>query len=584
LVKAIRQQNAPRRERLEVFKQLYADEPIGNDVPGVFRPSMMTRYNLVRSAVDTIHSKIASSWPRAMVITVDGDYSLSTRAEQQSKWLDGDDERLNMSELGPRVYQDVLTYGTGVIYNTDFHGRTLSERAFVGDLEVDPREEQHDCVRSMYRVRVMDRGILLEMYPDSEDAIRDAQPVTDPITTKLSDASDMVLVFEGWRLPDSPEAAGRHIVALDVSEHALSGDALEDEEWTRDHFPFSFCRWARVPGRFWGVGIPEQGMGPQAELNEISETLSESYHLFVPSVWAPKGSINVHKLTNEVGRVYEYEGTSAPPMVQAGGGGLADFAMREEALIQRFFQLIGVSQLSASSMKPAGLNSGKALVVHQDIESERFAIASRDYERFAVDTAKQRLSVATMLANRDDFQKEKLRVFGGSEGLEVVYFEAAKENDPYVIRCFPVSALSKSAAARIEEVESMVKAGFITDMHVAKELLRFPDLDRHMSIELAGMKVVRKSVEECLKGKSVPANPYAPKQYAVRYGALMHNLATLRGAPESGLACLRDYIQMTIELPDPMAAAAPSGAPAMPPGGPMPPPMGPPLSVVPPGA
>jgi hypothetical protein len=65
-----------------------------------------------------------------------------------------------------------------------------------------------------------------------------------------------------------------------------------------------------------------------------------------------------------------------------------------ENMIQKGYQLPGVSQLSASSLKPMGIDSGKALRAVDDIQVQRFQTIAQSYEQFSVQVARNDISQA----------------------------------------------------------------------------------------------------------------------------------------------------------------------------------------------
>jgi hypothetical protein len=439
--------------------------------------------------------------------------------------------------------------------------------------------------------------VLCEMYPQHREKIEQARrsnPVTDDLIGSDNGIADMVMAVEAWRLKDGPEGKGRHVIAVD-------GCTLRDDKaWDEDVFPFAWCHWSRAPRRFFGIGLIEQMLAPQGELNEIAENNSKSRHLLVPILVAEEDSLTVDTLTNDVGRVYTIKaGTVFAPQLLHHTTAFLQMAQMEEIYISRVWKLAGISDLSVASEKPAGLNSGKALQNFADLESERFAMANRSWERLFIDVARLGYKCAQRIAKSDATKARKLEVLGGKDMLESVVFEDADLGDsPYRIDVFPVSQLSNSIAAKIDEVMTMVNAQLIDDPDDARELLDLPDLKRYQTIKSAGRKLVRKIVDRALKhGIATSPHPYMPLPYLIQYGSLAADLAEQNNAPDDHVQALRDMVQSAIELKTAQTPPPPAGGPPMPGGAPMPPPapmppdpMGPPpmggpppLAVVPPG-
>lgn len=602
LVQAILdKEGAARRTWLQAMRCVYLDEPLDADASRQFEElnyptdDIRTPWPALRCGVDAMHSKIAKTHPRCLVLTEDGDWDLQNRAELLTQWLDGEFDRLGIAEIGERVWHDCLLYGTGAIYVGVKHDMPHAERVKVADLFVDPLEAENDCVRSLYRARRMDVGVLSEMFPTRKDEIRRAKttPGNRDGLTAEGETADMVLAIEAWRLPDGPNAKGRHVIAID------GVTLLDDREWADEQFPIAFVHWSRDPEGFWGIGLVEQMLAPQGELDEIALTNSESRHVFVPSLHAemgPEGNITTEQLDNGRGRFYRRPMGTQPPTLLSPGAIFLDMAQLEEIYIQRVWNLAGISQLSVASQKPGGLNSGTAIQNFTDVESERFAVPGRSWERLHIDVGKLLVACAEKIAASDASKAKKLKAMGGKDTLQTVSFADARMGDnPHKIRVFPVSQLSNAVAAKIDEIEKMVNAGMIADMDDARELADIPDLKRYHSITSAGRRLVRKLIDNALKyGIAKSPTPYMPLPYFIRFGSLSADLAEEHDAPEANVQTLRDMVQAAIEMKagiDAEAAAkVAASAPQPPAGPPMPPldgpPMGPqpmpPLAIVPP--
>lgn len=575
---------AGRTRDLIAWRDLYVDAPRDDwGALGLFR-DRRARNNVVQSAVDTVCAKLSKSRTLPWVITSNGDWQARWRAKLTTLWLDGQFEALKIYDLGNTVLQDAAIFGDGVAKFYRRHGKPACEIVWAGDLFVDAREERYRCVRTMYQVAGYDKGVLQAIYPKFAEQIAKAPKYTDPLhaTPTRTGPADLVMVVEAWRLPDGPDTPGRHVCCI-------QGATLEDEEWTRDDFPFVRMQWSRDPLRYWGMGLVERMSGTQAELNKMSATIEEAYDLCPPaSIWLQAGAeVDAKAITNESWKVFTYNGPQ-PPIVLTPDAIAPSFSMREQAIVQRAWDISGVSQLSATSEKPAGLNSGKALIVYQDVESERFYLQAKALEQFYVGCARQLICIADEIANDDSYEdKSKLDTYGrprmGRKDVlhEVHYVDAMLGDMPHIIQVFPISSLATSPQGRLQQVSDLMQVGIITDPATARELLDFPDLDRYNSEESAGRELVEKTIGLALEGEQVTAHPLMPLDYAIRKGTLEHDLAEIQGAPERELQCLRDFIAMAETLlaqmqppppplPAPMPGAAPMPAgpamPALPPG------------------
>lgn len=587
-----------RRALLECWRCMYIDEPMPDGAPAdtAFERGMRTRWPALRSGVDSVHSRIAKSRPRVQVLTIDGDYELSTRADNLTMYIDGEFDRLNIYELMERCFLDAEVYGRGWLhffekFETDEDGkrtgRTACERVYEGDMFTDPVEEEHDCIRSRYRIKWVDRFVLAEAYPKHAEKIL-AIKAPDPMLrkhTRGAGESDTILVVEGWHLPLSKTKPGRHVIACDDC-------VLVKEPWTDDTFPFAQVYWARDPASDRGIGLVAQMAGPQRELDEYAEVEHENRALFVPSAWLSGGDeVDSSEINNAPGTVYKT--TAGTIQLFDPTACVLNMQRVVDIMIERVHNLAGVSVLSAQSEKPSGVTSGVALNSLHNIESERFAMASRSYERLGVDAGKQIIASAERLA-RAKVSPKTLQTYGSEDdAMSEVTFEDARFGErPYQIRTFAASSLSTQPAAKMEEVMTAINAGWV-DKEDGGDLLGFPDFKRHVSIVSAGRRMVKKAVELALrKGEATPPDPYWPLDYMIRYGTLARDDAQRKNCPPSRLRVLEDMIGAAQQMQARAAIAAQpmAGMPAGGPGAQMAPPAipampaGPGLAVVPPGA
>ncbi len=564
------QQSDPRVADLLAWADLYNDQARDDwAMRGLFR-DRRARINALQSIVDTVTAKLARSRTRPWIVTASGDWEARSRAKLSTLWLDGQFEALSIYEKADVVLQDAAIFGAGALKLYHQDGELNADVVWPGDLFVDPREERHRCVRTLYQVAGYDKGVLAARYPKHRAAIERAGSYEDrALRAHGTGPADLVQVIEVWRLPDGDAACGRHVIVID-------GACLLDEEWERDCFPFAVLQWSRAPLRFWGSGLVALLSGAQAQLNRIAATLEDAYEHCPPaSLWCESDAqIDVLKIDNSPWKIHTYQTGSQPPFVLTPNAISGDFSMREETLLSRMYAISGVSEMSAASVKPAGLNSGKAMLVHQDVESERFYAQARALEQWHVAVAQHLIALAEEVVEDEEIEdKSALDALGGRKTLEAVSYVDARLGDrPHMIRVFPVSSLATSPQGRLQQVADLMQLGILTDTNAARELLEFPDLDRYNAVESAGRDLVDRTIGECLRGNPKTAHPLMPLDYVVRKGTLEHDLAELDGCDEDGLQCLRDFISMAQTL---MVAAAPPPAPALPgapmPGGPMPP-------------
>lgn len=561
---------------LRCWYALYRDETYEDYLRiGIDRRSR-SRDNVVQNGIDSVHARLTKNRPKPWIVTVGGEWSAQDRAKQASKYLEGEFARLDVYKTTSSAALDSLVFGDGMVKVFRRRNRPMIERVWVGELLVDPTEAKHNSVRTLYQIKLVDKDVLKERYPDFrveiERATRFENLLRGTWEREGEITSDMAHVIEAWHLPsrdevddDETKSDGRHVICTDTA-------TLADEEWSRDHFPFAKLPWAEDPLGYWSQGLAERMCGSQAEIDHDNAIVSECFDRTVPSVWvADQARINREIIDNDPVRVYRFSNAGSPPIFMASAPVSDQHLVRLEKLKQDAYANQGISELSARSEKPAGLNSGRALRIHHDIEAARFSKPARAWETFHVDIARLVLEVADDIASDDDVADSDLTVYVGKDALESIRYADARLRDaPYDVRVFPASSLSSTPEGKLQDVQDLIGLGVITDPNDIRDLLDFPDLDRYNTVESAGRRLSDKIIEAALKGEVSPANEYLPLPYAHKRAVLTYSLAKLDGAPESSLKRLEALIAHIEELirraaNPPPAAAMPGSPMALPP-------------------
>jgi hypothetical protein len=393
--------------------------------------------------------------------------------------------------------------------------------------------------------------------------------------------STLVEVVEAWHLPDDNGKGGRHCICID-------NKTMIDEKWERKYFPFAFHRFKPRPIGFFGMGIAEQITGIQVEINKVLKCIQTSFHLLgSPAVLVEKASgvIRSH-LNNEVGRIIEY--TGAPPMLWNQNPVSPQLIEHLKDLVNQAYNLIGVSLLSASSMKPAGLDSGKALRTFNDIESERFALVQASWEEFHCETARQMIDLCREI--KEDEGDTEVMHPNRRFVRKVKWSDVELPEGEYTIQCFPTSFLSNTPYGRLQDIQELVQAGFI-DKASALKLLDFPDIKSHINLQVSAVDNIETQIDNMLdKGMFETPEPFQDLAYGIPMVQAAYLQAKNENVPEENLELCRRWIELAKSMQDQakaeeaqrMAAAqmqaAPQGAAMLPGGEPQAVPQAPPVS------
>lgn len=509
--------------------------------------------NVVQNMIDTIVSKITKSRPKASFLTDQGDFSLQTKAKKLTKFVEGLFLSGNFYEKQTQAFQDACIFGTGVTKIFRQGDEIKSERVFIEEIIVDDSEAFHGEPRQMHQRKFVNRDVLKEMFPDKSGFIEVAS--SERAFHDANRNKDMIPVIESWHLPSAPGASdGKHAISIENT-------TLFVEKYEKDFFPFVFLRWGVRPLGFFGQGLAEQLAGIQLEINKILKTIQVSMHLTsIPKVFVEANSkvVTAH-LNNKIGGIIKYVG--AKPSYESVSAIPQDLFQHLDRLYTRAFEVAGISQLSAQSSKPSGLDSGKALREFSDIESERFQYVSRRYEDSFLSAAKLFISLAKEIFEEKGEFSVKVK---GDKFLETVDWKSVDlQEDQFMMQVFATSSLSSTPSGKLQDVQELLQAGLISPEEGLK-LLDFPDLQSYIDRKNAGLADIERMIELMIeKGEYQSPEPYQDLQNGIRMMQQTYLLLRTQNAPEETLDLFRRWVEDANDLI--IRSITPAAPPPVPP-------------------
>lgn len=516
-------------------------------------------FNLVQSCVDTLVSRISQSRPAPVFLTDNGDYRERNLSKKLNQFILGEFHHTKAYEKATIILRDCFVEGTGCLKVYEGPDKRVAlDRVLLTELLVDPNEAIYGEPRQLYQIKLMDRSVLMDQCPEFKKEIGLAeQAYPDNSADSSKTVSDLVMVVEGWRLPSGPEAGdGRHTIAC------TSGTIL-DEAWEKDSFPFVFLHYSPRMLGFWAQGLAEQLMGTQIEINSLLYTISRAIKLVgVPRTFIQKGSkvVKAH-FNNEVGSLIEYSGTK--PIYEVAPCVPQEMYAQLQRLIEYGYQQCGVSALSASSQKPAGLNSGEAIRSYDDISTDRMAATHKRYDNMFVDLTYKILDVACDIAERDG---KYSTVYPAKNGVREVDLPAAGKlrKNSYVVQVFTQSSLPKDPAGRLAKITEMMQAGIIT-LTEGRRLLDYPDLNQAEILANAAEERILQVLDDIIdRGKFSPPEPTMDLALGKKIVVQYINLYGGAKLEEEKLDMLRNWYTQIMAM-EKQAMTPPPGA--MPPAG-----------------
>lgn len=570
-LKLIEQHNSAHMEQLTVSTRLYGNTSAFSLVGSAFTrassvaPSPSAQrisFNLCASVGDTLSAQRAKEKIVPVFITSGGRWGLQRKAENLSKFLKGVFYETNFQEMRVQAFLDGYVWGDGFVHPFRTHDdRVGIERVLPHELFVDNVEAMvSGQVRQKHRVKVVDRDVLLEMFQDDKEAtakIKDAQPANMQEYAGSQTAADLVTVSESYHLRSSEEAKdGRKVIALEDK-------ILLNDPWEHDYFPFPRFQYARRMLGYFGQGGVERLQNLQGEINRLMILVQKSMWLGGSfKVLLENGSKVVSQhVNNEVGALIHYTGTApqyiTPPLIQQ------EIYPWIDGLIEKGFRQEGVSQMDAASVKPLGLNSGKALREFDRVAEDRQLWLGQKLEAFGIETGHQCIDVVK------DIYKDKKSyktIWPGVNLMEQIdWKDVALDREEYVLKAFPKSTLPDEPSARAETIEEYMQAGLISPRG-GRRLLRTEDIEMADNLANAAEDLICKTIEAMLYDKDEPLPPDGTwdLQLARQIGLQYRNFALLNECPQENVDLLDTWLGFLDEAQGLIAPPAPMDATASP--------------------
>ena len=563
-INSIRNESAYRRQMWTRAAEVYGTDlkMFGMPIRNVWDERVS--FNVARNAIHTMQAKLARQMPLPSTLTVGGDFLQRYRAKQLDRFLHGAFYAASYAKAYPQLLLDVLVFGVAAckVYVQD--GAIQMERVPIFDLLVSDAESRYGTPRCLYHRCYMDRSVVLEAFGgDEEDlygtenerkkAVLSAPRPADDDSTYMNTSrySDQILVYEATHLASGPNATdGLRVIAL-------STGTLATVPWKRTaNFGFGFLRLNTDLAGFYGPSMALELAAAQDEYDKLSNKIQIAHDLMGGShIMVQAGTLGKTKIDNDVGTIIEYQG--AKPDVFNPQPVHPDTYAYKDMIAQNMLRYQGISELSAQSLLPAGLRqaSGHALRVYDDMEDSRFRVAHEAVRQFHVELGWLIVDACEEAAENG----EEVEILAPGQGAleRINWSDVRMDRKEYTLRCEPISALSQSKAALLQETLELVDRKIITDRRIVADMLNLPDIDATRDLETADVDVVDKACSLILRGLDYP-DPDKRLLLDVAYDRARkhYNKARVDGVPEERIAALDEYLSKIEALIAQMQAEA----------------------------
>ena len=421
----------------------------------------MIQENVIRSCIDTLGSKIASQKVTPFFNTVNGTFREIQVVKAAQQFFDILYDELNVKKTVVQAFVDSCITDRGIIYvNKD---NKNIERIQPWQFFFDPREYAY--------------GQLTHC----------AFKKTDYPASLLTEKTDLqtVTLHEYWSIKE-------HIHATYIEEL----NKVSFDKWDANILPFAILRWSNPVKASSSTCVVDLLFGIQKQINYLlSQIKDASKSSFGIKYIVPTDSdVKINRLNNSNGEVIEYTPQMTPngvmpvqPVTPAFMDGQWFTALQQ--FKQDAYEMVGISQLSAMSQKPSGLNSGVGLQTMEDIESDRFETQLNSVIRVYVDIAKICMEVFDPL-------EEVLpsSIYRG----HITWKDITEARNLMSIQFSSLDKISKDPVVKQQIISQWVNSGYISRAH-AMQLMEVPDDTRGYSLMNNSLNAVMSVIDDCVE-------------------------------------------------------------------------------------
>ena len=396
--------------------------------------------NVIASCIETLCSKIASQKVRPFFNTVNGTFKEMQIAKQAQVFFDMLYEENNVNKIITDAFRNACVFDKGIVKISD-DGIT---NRLPWNVFFDPREVTYNQITYVAEKLPKTPGRILEL--------------------KYGIKADRNLDYTVYEYYDVME----HIKAIYVQEL----NKVVTHEYKPNIIPYLEIHYTNPVKGDTSQSVVDQLYGIQTQIDELLAVMKDSIAVNPGmTLLVPRSSnIKTNMLSNRTGQIIQYDpipGQTTSPVTYATNDIISpQFVQLLDKLKNDAYEIVGISQLSATSQKPAGLNSGIALNTMEDIESSRFETQLNSVVRLYVDVAKACLDIFPPDIDilPDDLNRANIK-----------WKDIVEARNNMKIQFSAAESLSKDPSEKLKQLVALSQAGVIPQSHIAT-LMELPDL------------------------------------------------------------------------------------------------------------
>lgn len=437
---------------------------------------MPTQLNVIKSIIDTLVSKIAQSNVRPYFNTVNGSYTDMQAALQTQNYFDYLFEKENVNYLISEAFRDACIFDTGYI----FIDNDKIEKAQPYNVYLDPRETANNLKhKKVYYER--------KSFPVNQ--------LPEKIIQLIKNKSIEYCTY------------GQYIDSAEHKKYYLvNNKILLEEEYKPDEIPLVVIPYSPLTFGNSSLSIVDTLYSIQTQIDLLEQKITEASNLSpANTIFLPEDNgIKPSMIDNRVGNIMTYRpvpgGGGAPIAVATPSFISEQYRDLVNDYIAKSYELIGISQLSATGQKPSGIDSGIALSTLENVESDRFETQLKTVIRAYVEVAKLIIQLkdkdTNILPETNNIYNLKWKDISTSVKNLKIQFSAA-------------DSLSKDPSVKLQQLESLVANGIIPQNRVA-QLMELPDIQTGYNLANNAVNAVYTVINDCLENDNMNVPSYVP--------------------------------------------------------------------------
>lgn len=351
---------------------------------------------------------------------------------------------VDISVVSPfEIYPDSNTYNNvedcmSIIYARTFH---------------------KDAVKNTWGVEVEGKDI--DVY--TLDAISSMgglgySSISNSMSKKLK--KDQVLVLEKYEKPTIDYPNGRLIIIAGDKLIYVGDLPYVNSVENKRGFPFIRQTCLTTPNCFWGTSMVERCIPIQRSFNAIKNRKHEYLNRLTMGILSVEdGSLDIENLEEEglsPGKVLIYRQGAKAPALMSNGSVPMDFQYEENALINEFVNVTGITDLSRDLT--SGNISGIALQLLIEQDEVRLVFSADEIRNAAKEISKQILRLYKQFA----IVSHTSRIIGDNGGVELFYWNSSDINSEDVV--FETeNEINESLAQKRNMIFEILKMGLLED-------------------------------------------------------------------------------------------------------------------------